>query len=44
MRIVTITVAALNDPIEVQQWFDSHLSSTVKQIILNSNVFYIFYD
>jgi len=44
MHVVAITVAALDNPIEVQQWFDSHLSSTVKQVILNSNVFYIFYD
>jgi hypothetical protein len=44
MDIVALTITDLRNPIEVQEWLDAHSMVRVQNIVVNRDVFYIFYE
>ncbi len=43
MYLQTVVVNNLNDPIEVRDWLTTN-NVLIKQVTLQNNVFYIFYE
>ena len=43
---MTLTVIIVNDmsnPIEVQTWLTDHLVNVINHVVVQSNIFYVFY-
>jgi hypothetical protein len=43
MTIITIIVADLGNPSEVQTWFDNNPAVITCQVLVQQNIFYIIY-
>lgn len=43
MTIITIVVADLTNPVEVQAWLDAHPDTVVSRLFVQQNIFYVIY-
>ncbi len=43
MYVQAVLVVDLNNPVELQMWFDIHPTAVVMQVTVQNNVFYVFY-